>query len=409
MRILVVTQYFWPENFRINDLVSELINRGHELTILTGIPNYPEGKIFESYVNDPNSYSVYRGAKVIRVPMVCRGTNKFQLVLNYLTFALSASVLGSLRLRDKRFDAIFVYEPSPITVGLPAVLLRSLKSTPLVFWVLDLWPETLEAIGVVKRKAILYFIKKLVSFIYRRCDVILAQSKSFIPEIKKYAGNNSVVEYFPSWAEKIHQPVNLFSHENFEVQADKFNIIYAGNIGEAQDFPAILAAAEILRDRSEVRWLIVGGGRLLSWLADQIQIRQLEKCMFLLGRHPLEAMPLLFERADALLVSLKDEPIFALTIPAKLQTYLAAGKPILGMLNGEGANVIINSESGLSVAAGNAIGLASSVQELIRMTKDQRAEMGRKGREFSNREFNKEYLITLLETYLKRQQHKSAY
>ena len=165
MRILVVSQYFWPENFRINDLVSALIERGHEITILTGLPNYPEGKIFQPYINNPMIYSDYEGAQVIRVPMVSRGSSKCKLALNYLTFAISASAIGCWRLRGRCFDVIFTYEPSPITVGLPAVLLRSLKEVPLVFWVLDLWPETLEAIGVVKNKPALYFIKKLVSFI----------------------------------------------------------------------------------------------------------------------------------------------------------------------------------------------------------------------------------------------------
>ncbi|WP_255534228.1 glycosyltransferase family 4 protein [Polynucleobacter sp. AP-Feld-500C-C5] len=383
-------------------MVSELIERGHDVSILTGLPNYPEGKVFQSYIENPKFYSAYNGAQVIRVPMVSRGNNKIKLALNYFTFAISASIFGAWRLRGRRYDAIFTYEPSPITVGLPAVLLRALKNVPLVFWVLDLWPETLEAIGVVRHKVILFFIRKLVSFIYKRCDVILAQSKSFIPQIRKYAGDNTCIEYFPSWAEKFQQPVNRFSIENLGIKAKKFNIIFTGNIGEAQDFPSILAAAEILRDRSEVRWLIIGSGRMYGWLVDQIKSRNLEGCIFLFGQHPLEAMPLFFDQADALLVSLKDEPIFALTIPAKLQSYLSAGKPILGMLNGEGAKVIIDSGSGLSISSGDALGLANSVLKLLSMTSEERAEMGQKGIEFSIKEFNKEKLITALEVLLKR-------
>lgn len=406
MRILVVSQYFWPENFRINDLVAELIKRGHEVSILTGLPNYPEGKIFQTYIKNPMFYSVYNGAQIIRVPIVCRGGNKYKLALNYLTFAISASVFGVWRLRGRCYDAIFTYEPSPITVGLPAILLRSLKRAPLVFWVLDLWPETLEAIGVVKNQTVLFFIKKLVSFIYKKCDVILAQSKSFIPQIRKYAGDSIFIEYFPSWAENIQKPLNHFFIEKFRIKAGEFNIVFTGNIGEAQDFPAILAAAEILKARPDVRWLIVGSGRMYDWLEDEVKSRNLEGCVFLLGKHPLETMPLFFEQADALLVSLKDEPIFALTIPAKLQSYLAAGRPILGMLNGEGAKVIIDSGSGLSVSSGDSLGLANSVLELLGMTRDERTKMGQKGIEFSKKEFNKENLITALETLLKRPKGK---
>ena len=144
MRLLVVSQYFWPENFRINDLVAELVRRGHQVTVLTGLPNYPEGKVFQQYRDDPGRYSHYEGAEVVRVPLMPRGQGGLRLVLNYLTFAFSASSIGLWKLRGRRFDAIFAYEPSPITVGLPAALMRSVKRAPLAFWVLDLWPETLQ-------------------------------------------------------------------------------------------------------------------------------------------------------------------------------------------------------------------------------------------------------------------------
>jgi colanic acid biosynthesis glycosyl transferase WcaI len=162
MRILVISQYFWPENFRINDLVAELVSRGHQVTVLTGLPNYPDGKVFQEYSDNPQLYSNYKGADVVRVPMMPRGDGGLKLILNYLTFAASASILGVWKLRGRKFDAIFAYEPSPITVGLPASLMRTVKQAPLVFWVLDLWPETLQAIGVVRSRA---WKRWLLSFI----------------------------------------------------------------------------------------------------------------------------------------------------------------------------------------------------------------------------------------------------
>lgn len=193
MRLLIVTQYFWPENFRINDLVSELVRRGHQVTVLTGVPNYPDGHVFSAFKSDVNRFTNYEGANIYRVPMLPRGKSGMHLLLNYLSFAISALTVGAWKLRGQQYDAIFAYEPSPITVGLPAVALRFYKKAPLLFWVQDLWPETLQALGVVKSPIILSVVGKLVSFIYKRCDVILAQSKSFIPQIYKYAPPESRV------------------------------------------------------------------------------------------------------------------------------------------------------------------------------------------------------------------------
>jgi hypothetical protein len=155
---LVVTQYFWPENFRINDLVAELANRGHQVTVLTGLPNYPDGKVFPEFQVDSAEFQEYEGARIVRVPMMPRGQGGLRLILNYLSFAISASFLGLWKLRGEKFDVIFAYEPSPITVGLPAVLFRAVKRVPLVFWVLDLWPETLRAIGVIRSKTVLKMV-----------------------------------------------------------------------------------------------------------------------------------------------------------------------------------------------------------------------------------------------------------
>lgn len=400
MRLLVVSQYFWPENFRINDLVAELVRRGHQVAVLTGLPNYPDGQVFPQFRADPDRFSQYEGAEVVRVPMTSRGQRGLRLMLNYLTFALSASVVGVWKLRGRQFDAIFAYEPSPITVGLPAALMRAVKRAPLVFWVLDLWPETLRAIGVVRSPAILRAVGGLVSFIYRRCDLILAQSNSFIPQIRKYAGNGSRVTYFPSWAESVFDMQRVIAADEVSLKPGSFNVMFAGNIGDAQDFPAILAAAEKLKSHAPIRWLIVGDGRMAGWVADEIKRRDLQDCVLMLGRHPVERMPAFFKHADALLVSLKDEPIFAMTIPGKLQSYLAAGLPVVAMLNGEGAEVVNGSGSGLACAAGDHEGLADAVLKLSRMTHEEREAMGRNGLDVSAREFDRDTLIGRLETWM---------
>ncbi|MDQ0072570.1 glycosyltransferase involved in cell wall biosynthesis [Variovorax boronicumulans] len=400
MRLLVVSQYFWPENFRINDLVAEFVRRGHQVTVLTGVPNYPDGKVFPAYREDPERFARYEGAEVVRVPMSARGKGGIRLMLNFATFAISASVLGLWKLRGRDFDAVLAYEPSPITVGVPAVALRAVKRAPLVFWVLDLWPETLEAIGVVRSPFILRSVGRLVSFIYKRCDLILAQSKSFVPQIKKYAGNSARVEYFPSWAEMLFDVDQAVAAPEVQVQPESFNVMFAGNIGDAQDFPAILAAAEILKEHRNIRWLIVGDGRMAQWVADEIQRRGLQESVHMLGRHPVERMSSFFKHADALLVSLKSEPIFSMTIPGKLQSYLAAGVPVLAMLNGEGADVVRNAAAGLTCNAGDHKELAKAVLELSKKSAEERRAMGANGLALSASEFERGSLINRLEGWL---------
>jgi colanic acid biosynthesis glycosyl transferase WcaI len=400
MRLLVVTQYFWPENFRVNDLVAELTARGHCVTVLTGVPNYPDGEVFADFAAHPGQFAAYAGAAVVRVPMLPRHRGGLRLMLNYGSFACSAAVVGAWRLRGKPFDAIFVFEPSPVTVGLPAILLKYLKGAPLAFWVLDQWPETLQAVGVVRSEAVLRMVGRLVSYIYRHCDLLLAQSASFVPRIRRYAGARSAVEYFPSWSDTSTVGGQVGTAAEVPYAPDVFTIVFAGNIGDAQDFPAILAAAEILRDRNDVRWVIVGDGRRSEWVAQEIRRRGLESRMLMLGRFPLDRMPSFFASADALLVALKSEPVFAMTIPGKVQSYLAAGKPILAMLDGEGADVIRRSGAGLACNAGDAAGLADNVVRMIEMSPGERLAMARAAIRVSTEEFDRGRLIDRLETLL---------
>lgn len=396
MRILVVSQYFWPENFRINDLVAEFCERGHDVTVLTGSPNYPSGQIFPEFRSNPGAFAKFAGASVVRVPMAPRGKGGLRLMVNYASFAFSATLFGAWRLRGQAFDVIFVFEPSPITVGLPAAFLRYLKSAPLAFWVLDLWPETLEAIGVVRSRPILKAVGKLVTFIYSRCDLILAQSKSFIPQIRLYCGRDKAVEYFPSWSDAEFEFSTVIPAVEVPPADGMFSIMFAGNIGDAQDFPAILDAAEQLNVDKDIRWLIVGDGRASEWVRSEVLRRGLEHCFLLLGRYPADRMPSFYKHADALLVSLKDEPIFAMTIPGKLQSYLAAGIPVLAMLNGEGAEIVDRAGAGLSCTAGDGVALAAAVRKMASMDVEGRQAMGRRGRVVSEQEFDRGSLISRL-------------
>jgi colanic acid biosynthesis glycosyl transferase WcaI len=400
LKILIVSQYFWPENFRINDLAQELETRGHRVTVLTGLPNYPAGRIFDDFVRDPQIFSSYEKVEVVRVPLFPRGSGPIRLLLNYISFSLFASILGPWKLRGRKFDVVLTCQLSPVTVGLPGALMAWISSAPMAMWVLDLWPDTLRAIGVVKSPVLLAFVGKLVGFIYRRCDLILAQSKSFIPKIQFVAGPSIPVAYFPSWSEKIFKNGLTTLAPEIPFREGSFNVMFAGNVGEAQDFNCILSAAELLKKHTNIRWLIVGDGRMTSWVQDQIKLRGLDDSVLLFGRHPVQRMPEFFAHADAMLVTLADQEIFSMTIPGKLQSYLASGVPIVAALNGEGAEVIRLANAGLSCPAGHSSGLAAIVLEMSELPLVKRQAMGKNGMEYSDREFDRHRVIDTAEKFL---------
>jgi glycosyltransferase involved in cell wall biosynthesis len=304
-------------------------------------------------------------------------------------------------LRRVAVDVIFVFEPSPILVGIPSALFRQLKKAPQAFWVLDLWPETLKAVGALHSERLLGWVAGLVRLIYGHCDLILAQSQSFVGNIARLAPAGRRIEYFPAWADTIFTGELADPAPEVPVATGVFTVLFAGNIGEAQDFPAILDAAERLKERADIRWVIVGDGRMAGWVHEQIEARGVGKRVLMVGRFPLERMPAFFAHADALLVSLKDEPVFALTIPGKLQSYLAAGIPVLAMLNGEGAAIVEAAGAGLVCPAGDGEGLARIALRLAKMDPAERKRIGDRGRRLCAEEFDRGLLINRLDLWLK--------
>ncbi|MCO1624114.1 glycosyltransferase family 4 protein [Pseudomonas putida] len=402
LRVLLVTQYFWPENMRINDMVRYFTEQGHEVTVLTGLPNYPEGEVFEAYREKPEYFKEFQGAEIIRVPLVPRGSGKLTLALNYLSFFISASTVGAYKLKGRQFDAIFMNAVSPIMAAIPAIVIGRLKRTPVFVWVLDLWPESLSFVGVVKNPKLIAMVGKVVSWIYNRTDYLLVQSHAFVEDVKRYCTKRMPDErliYFPSWAEDDFSASVSPQSSLIDRQADVFTIVYAGNLGETQGFPSILDAAEELRDQAAIRWVIVGDGRMGNWIAEQIALRQLDNVL-LLGRHPLEEMPALFAQADALLVSLKTNDIIAKTIPGKVQTYLASGRPLIGAVDGEAARVIRESGAGLACPSGDGKALSRIVLELASADVEKRNEMGRSGRLYYEQNFSRTKLMKKLEALM---------
>ena len=398
MKILIVSQYFWPENFRINDLVSGLVTKGHDVTVLTGKPNYPAGSYFSGYSFFSKSKETYNGINIRRVPLLPRGRGgTLRLILNYISFVFFGLLLSPIYCRGK-YDLIFVYEPSPITVGIPARFLGWLKNAPIIFWVQDLWPESLAATGTTSNKYILTVVGKLVKWIYAGCALTLIQSRTFENSIKQHGVSESRIRYYPNSAESLYKPVTANRDTRLRLGLPEgFIVMFAGNIGVSQDFASILSAAQKTRDIPDIHWVVVGDGREFHWLENRVKEFDLGGTFHLMGRHSVESMPDFFSCADVMLVSLKKEPIFAMTIPGKVQSYMASAKPIVAALDGEGGRIIDESGAGISVEAENAEKLSEAVLAMAEMNEEERLAMGEKGLKYYNDNFDRNMLLEKLD------------
>ena len=401
MNILIVSQYFYPENFRVNELATEWVKKGYRVKVLTGIPNYPDGKFFDGYGLFKKRKERYQGIDIVRIPLIPRGKGgNWALAFNYISFAVMGLILAPWYARGK-FDCIFVFEPSPITVALPAIVLKKIKHIPIFLWVLDLWPQNVEATDAVRSKTLLKGMEMIVKFVYKHSDRILIASKSFKRAIENFGVSKEKVHYFPNWAEETYTGGGEGSSENYLFSfPGGFRIMFAGNVGVAQDFPTILSAAEILKEHTNIHWIIVGDGRMWTWVKEQVEKRGLERTVHLLGRYPLSSMSHLFRSADTFMVTLKKNPVFALTIPGKIQSYLAFGRPIIAALEGAGREVIEDAKAGIVVPPESPEDLAQAVLAMSRLSLKERQKQGRSARAYHERNFDRKLLFGIMDEWL---------
>lgn len=397
MRVLILSQYFWPESFRINELVTALNAKGVEVEVLTGKPNYPVGAVFPGYRTWGCTRESFQGVPVHRVPLMPRGRGALRLALNYLSFILSGLVLAPWLLRGRHFDAIFVYAPSPILQAIPAIWLGWLKRCPVLLWVQDLWPESLSSTGHLTHPGALKAVERVVRWIYRRADLLLVQSRAFIPRVRAMAADTPVVYYPNSFLED--EPGAARPDVDCQGFGCGFPVLFAGNLGTAQAVDVVLDAAMLLSDVSDIRFVMVGDGSRREWMQQQVVARGLNNLVFP-GRFPVEAMPVLMGRAAALLVTLADTEIFRLTIPSKVQAYMAAGRPIVACLNGAGAEVVDEAGAGVTVPAEDGAALACAIRALYAQPEAARAAMGARGRRYYEEHFSHEKLVDALIAYL---------
>lgn len=389
MKILVLSQYFWPENFIINDIVRTLDEQGHEVVVATGKPNYPDGKIFDGYSAKGTQYERYLGKiDVLRVPLWPRGAGGAKnLILNYLSFVLAGLIFLPWMLRKREFDAILVFAPSPILQAIPAIPLKWLKKARLALWVQDLWPESLKATGFISNPHALKAVGWLVKVIYLCCDILLVQSRAFFEPVSRYADPRKII-YYPNSIDATPSTESApIPSELSKLLEQHFCVVFAGNLGTAQALDTLVAAAVHLRDDPQVRLVLVGSGSRLAWLQSQQQALGLNN-LILAGRFAPQAMPKIFEKSSALLVSLNNNEAFAQTVPSKIQAYLAAGRPILASINGEGARVVSEAGAGLTSAAEEVLPLVENIRRLRALDVAGRDAMGKSGRDYFDANFD---------------------
>lgn len=397
--ILVISQYFYPEQFRINDICTEWVKRGYKVTVVTGIPNYPQGKYYKGYGIFKKRREVYNGIEIIRIPLIPRGRNAVMLVMNYLSFVVSG-LFWKMFTRIKA-DYVFIFEVSPMTQALPGIWYASKRKIPCYLYVQDLWPENVEIITGIKSKLIIGPIGKLVEYIYSRCTKIFTTSRSFVRSINERGVPLEKIEYWPQYAEDFYKPLDKTYVEEIPAD-DTFNIIFTGNIGTAQGLDILPKVALLLKKKNlqkVVRFNIVGDGRYKGELLKIVNDFGLEDMFNFMPKQPATRIPELISACDAAFLCFTNSPIFEMTIPAKLQSYMACGIPIIASAGGEVVKIINEANAGICSPAGDVEKLAEIITRLSKMTKEQLKQLGVNAREYYDKNFNKNALLNRIDKY----------
>ena len=392
MKILVVCQHFYPEEFRINDLCYELVKKGNEVTVLTGLPNYPKGKVLKEYKCFRKRKEIINGVKVIRCSLIGRGNNNFSIAINYVSYAITSSVKALFM--KKNFDMVLAYQLSPISMVWPGIIVSKIKKIPLVTYVLDLWPASM-LIGGVKKGTWQYnFFYKMSKKTYDKSEYLFVSSKEYIEYLKEELTlKNKKYLYLPNYAEDDYRSVK-------NIDNSVFDILFAGNIGPAQDVESIVGLAKSLSNQKDIFFHIVGDGLSKNKCEKLIRDYKLNNIKFY-GRYPSNKMKKFYDLADALIITLKDDEVVNKCEPAKICSYMMSGKPILGMINGAVNSIIKNSECGIVVSASNYKELSKEILKIYK-NKELLKKFGNNSKKYYRVNYTKEKNINSLISELKK-------
>lgn len=401
MRILMLTQWFQPEpTFKGLPLAKELVARGHSVTVITGFPNYPGGSLYRGYRIRLLQRESIEGVQVIRVPLYpSHDSSAFKRVLNYLSFAVAAAILGPLVAGPT--DVAYVYHP-PGTIGLPATILRWLRGIPFVYDIQDLWPDTLAATGMVSSKAVLKIVGWWSRFVYRQAAHIVVLSPGFKRELLGRGVPEDRVSVIYNWADEVPPSVTIGREHSWTTKMQgRFNVVYAGNMGKAQALDRVLDAAKLLEETApQVQFLFIGTGAELDSLRNYARAHEISTARFV-PPVPRAEIGAVFTLADSLLVHLRDDLLFRITIPGKTQAYLAAGRPILMAVRGDAADLVSRADAGFCCLPENPQSIAGGVLKLLEMSPTSRAEMGARGQRMYRQEMQISVGVTRLEECLR--------
>lgn len=394
--ILVITQYFYPEQFRINDMCAEWVKRGYEVTVVTGYPNYPQGEYYDGYGWFKHTKQKWKGVKIIRLPLTARKQGSVRLAMNYFSFVVSG-FFWALTTNIKA-DYVFTFEVSPMTQALIGAWYAKRRKIPHYLYVQDLWPENVEIVTGIHSPLVLKPIGAMVNYIYKHCDIIFATSPSFVKEIqKRVKKNKEKVKYLPQYAEEFYRPVPRKPVPEIP-EDDSFKIIFTGNIGKAQGLDILPKAAKLLKGKENIKFVIVGDGRDKDNFLKQISDNDVQDMFIMIDRQPPTRIPELLAACDAAFISFMPDPLFEKTIPAKLQSYMACGMPIIASANGETKRIIDEAGCGVCVELGNAELLSKAIAD---MKKADLKLTGNNSREYFDKHFEKNKIMTALDDYFK--------
>lgn len=402
-KILVVCQHYWPEGFRINDVCDYFVENNCEVEVLCGIPNYPEGKFFDGYSYFKNRRQVHHKATVRRAFEIPRGKNtNSRIFLNYISFPL-ASMFHIPRLFTKRYDRIYIHQLSPVMMGLVGIIVGRLKKTETTMYVLDLWPENLYSVIDVKNKALRWLAEKHSHWYYKKADKLIALSTTMQKKLLQVTDKpREKVIVLPQACEKVYE--QIVHDKTLEKKYFKgFNVLFAGNISPAQSFETILKAAQILKESGvkNINWIIVGDGMSRNWLEEEVKKNGLSDCFYFEGHKPISEIPKYTNMADVLVGCLVKSNFLEATIPGKVMSYIAAGKPMVLAMDGEVQELINKTiKCGFVGPTEDAKQLAVNIKKVYTMSASQRKAMGVKGRTYHFKHLERNIILKQLYNYM---------
>jgi len=392
MKILIVTEYFYPEEFKINEIALVWQKMGYQVDVLTQNPTYPIGKIYDGHKNKWFSKDIYEGINIYRVKAVTGYRESvFKKLLKYFTFMIIGSIV-SLKI-GKRYDYVFGFDIAALSGMVPAILLKKFYKKSVTIWIQDIWPDSIYAYGFRKTKLREFTINGFVKFVYKHSSNLAISGEGFKNRILPFVDKEKRIEYLPNWADELNIKLKPFklSKEN------KIHFTFAGNIGKVQNLDNVIKGFANLPEKElkKVQLNIIGDGSLLQDLQNLVKEHNFQNIVFW-GRQPREDMYKYYDSSNFLIVSLVDKPIFSLTVPAKIQTYIAVKKPILAIINGDTANIVKENNLGYYTNPNDVEEITKVFIKAIHISKKQKLEFIKSSEKLTETIFNKEKIIKSL-------------